>query len=166
MPRLREDFLNSPVSLSPSPDSSRKLSPPPQPQSPSLEPSLPSMPNTSADLEDTLETPKRATFGRAARSPAFSSPVQGGMSLASIREESRSYEECSSDVGDTKTPIAQNYNMRSRFSSSTGSEEHSEGEASRASETERRPVTAVAVPSPGGTPSESPPSSEILFRSL
>lgn len=157
MPRLHEDFLNSPVTLSSS-NSSRKVSPSPQPQSPSEEPSLPSMPNASFDAEDTLETPKRGTFSRAVRSHV---PSSVGLSLASIREESRSYEERSYEISDTKTPVPQDSHIRSRFSSSSDSEEHSDGRASRGSETERRrPATINSLLSPSGTPSESPPPSE------
>jgi len=164
MPRLREDFLNSPVSLSPSPNSSRKVSPPPKSHSPSPEPSSSPIQNPAPDPEDTPETPKRATIERAARSHVLSSSV--GLSLASIREESRSYEEGSSEMGDTKTPVPKIYRACSRFSSSSGSEEHSEGEASSASETERRAAAVGNVLSPGGTPSESPPSSQYPFGSI
>jgi len=72
MRRLRDDFLNSPVALPPSPNSSRKVSPPPKSQSPSPKPSPSPIQHSAPDPE--IETPKRANVRRAACTLVLSGP--------------------------------------------------------------------------------------------
>lgn len=178
MPRLREDFLNSPVSLSNSSiSSSRKssASPPPQPQtqvqpqpqSPSQQDiSLPSLPGGSFSEDDMQEqTPRRARASRPIPSANFlgNSVTYGGQSLASIREESRSREESSSFSQETQTPMPTRFGRRSpRPASPKSASEQSfeEVEVSPSARRNRSNPPSEHPESPGGTPDESPPASE------
>lgn len=166
MPRLQDDFKNTSISLSSNSfGSSRKVSPSPPvqpaPLSPQQEPSLPSLhePDFSLDVSQELSAPiTRPHNPRPAH--LLNASMQGGMSLASIREESRSYED-QVESDDAKTPVPQKFGMRSRFSSSRSSDE---GEIGREPSPSRkadsnRSVSLEQQRSLGGTPNESPPTS-------
>ncbi|KAF8314706.1 hypothetical protein DL93DRAFT_2155586 [Clavulina sp. PMI_390] len=178
---LRDDFINASMSLLNNSPLARQISSPspplPQlPPSPPLQddqedediemPSLPQANISLSDLDDDLPSPQPTRSWQPRAAHLASSGTQGFGSLASIREESRSYEEPPLSDDGAKTPVARRIADRSRFSSSRSSDEGNFAGHSSSRKSDPGKESIAEPMSAGGTPDESPPTRLYQPRSF